>query len=239
MIILDSLRLIGEAQSDGVDFLGYIVRNDYLLVRRRVINHLVIKLKEFEGELVKIDGEVCHYYFDEDRLNKLHATLSSYLGHFKMANTYKLWRGIWNRFDFLAQYFDYDEADRKLLRKYLVPKQLRTVRQQYYYFHWLFPNDVLFFQVGKYFEFYSYLNNFLLKLLGLSLIEKSNRGVRYGFPIWQQKEKEDILIDSGFSIVVLSQVEKYYNKIQIRVPKLRVMRCNTMHFKDCTNSYVK
>lgn len=214
--------------SDGVDFLGYIVRKDYLLVRRRVVNHLILKLKAFEEELVKVEGSVIYFYFDEQQLNKLHAMLSSYLGHFKLANAYKLWRKIWTRFGFLNQYFSYDDTNRKLLRKYLVPKQFRTVRQQYAYFRWLFPDDVLFFQVGKYFEFYCHLNGLLLKLMGLSLIEKSNRGVRYGFPVWQQKEKMDVLIKSGFSIVIISQVEKYISKVHVRLPKLRIMSASNV-----------
>lgn len=196
-------------------------------MRRRVINHLNLKLKVFEAELVSIENEKVFYTFNENSLDKLHATLSSYLGHFKMANTYKLWDSIWRRFSFLSQYFDYDDTKRKLLRKYLVPKQFRTVRQQYYYFRWLFPNDVLFFQVGRYFEFYSHLNGVLLKLMGLSLVEKSNRGVCYGFPVWQQKEQVDVLIKSGFSIVIISQVERYFNNIQVRLPKLRVVSAHS------------
>ena len=41
--------------SDGVDFLGYIVRRDYLLVRRRVVGHLRERLRQFEKALL-LDG---------------------------------------------------------------------------------------------------------------------------------------------------------------------------------------
>jgi len=37
--------------SNGADFLGYIVRPDYILVRRRVVGNLREKLQRFEGEL--------------------------------------------------------------------------------------------------------------------------------------------------------------------------------------------
>lgn len=210
--------------SDGVDFLGYIVRRDYLLVRRRVINHLIIKLKEFEEELVTVDKDIRYYCFDESRLNKLHATLSSYLGHFKMANSYKLWRGIWNKFGFLGQYFDYDDKHRKLKRKYLVPKQFRTVRQQYYYFRWLFPSNVLFFQVGRYFEFYSALDASLLNLMSLSAIENSNRGVRFGFPVEQQQDKIHRLLCKGYTVVLILQVDESFTRIKHRLPTLKVVK---------------
>ncbi|MFQ5745139.1 MAG: reverse transcriptase, partial [Acidobacteriota bacterium] len=75
---------------DGVDFLGYIVRRDYLLVRRRVVRKLKARLREFEAELVEDGPGFRRYRFDEERLDELHATLASYLGHCKMASTHKL-----------------------------------------------------------------------------------------------------------------------------------------------------
>ena len=59
--------------SAGIDFLGYIVRQDYTLVRRRVINNLKAKLR-----IKHVDPE------------KLRSTIASYLGHFKWANSYHL-----------------------------------------------------------------------------------------------------------------------------------------------------
>lgn len=59
--------------SNGIDFLGYIIRPHYILVRRRVINNLKAKLKEFKH---------CP--------EKLKASLASYLGHFLWANCYNL-----------------------------------------------------------------------------------------------------------------------------------------------------
>jgi hypothetical protein len=38
--------------SDGVDFLGYIVRGEYRLVRRRVVNHLHERLRDYQTRLV-------------------------------------------------------------------------------------------------------------------------------------------------------------------------------------------
>ncbi len=62
--------------STGVDFLGYIVRQDYILVRRRVINNLRAKIKQFSVQ--KEDGAA------------LKATIASYMGHFKWANAHGL-----------------------------------------------------------------------------------------------------------------------------------------------------
>src|SRR3989304_6471073 len=38
--------------SNGIDFLGYIIKQDYMLVRRRVVNNLKSKLTLFEKRLV-------------------------------------------------------------------------------------------------------------------------------------------------------------------------------------------
>ena len=63
--------------SNGIDFLGYIIRPGYILVRRRVINNLKAKIKELKN-------------YPE----KLKNSIASYLGHFKWANSYKLIQNI-------------------------------------------------------------------------------------------------------------------------------------------------
>ena len=68
--------------SDGVDFVGYVVRRDYILVRRRVVNNMERKLKRFERHGFRD--------LDSERLEELRNSLQSYLGHFKWANSYRL-----------------------------------------------------------------------------------------------------------------------------------------------------
>jgi len=62
--------------ANGIDFLGYIVRPKYVLVRRRVVNNFKAKLRMFIGG--KLDKE------------KIKATIASYLGHLRHANCYRL-----------------------------------------------------------------------------------------------------------------------------------------------------
>ncbi|MCK4824132.1 hypothetical protein KA005_50735 [bacterium] len=63
--------------SNGIDFLGYITRRNYILVRRRVINNMKMKLKCF--------GEPKYKTW-----KALRDSIQSYLGHFKWANSYSL-----------------------------------------------------------------------------------------------------------------------------------------------------
>ena len=66
---LNTTKTIIRPVSNGIDYLGYIVRPSHILVRRRVINNLKQKI---------LNGTV----------NK--QVYASYLGHFKHANTYRL-----------------------------------------------------------------------------------------------------------------------------------------------------
>jgi retron-type reverse transcriptase len=67
--------------SSGINFLGYIVRHNYVLVRRRVVNNLRHKLHDFATSGIRDDG-------------KLRATIASYLGHFRLANSWRLTKEI-------------------------------------------------------------------------------------------------------------------------------------------------
>jgi len=68
--------------SNGIDFLGYIIRHNYILVRRRVVNNLKTKLQIFKRTSVK-------------DFKKLHDSVASYLGHFKWANSYRITQKIY------------------------------------------------------------------------------------------------------------------------------------------------
>ncbi len=82
--------------SDGIDFLGYIVRKDYILVRRRVINNMDRKLKYFEQYGLK--------GLDNEMLEGLRNSVQSYLGHFKWANSYRLRENLLKR-KVISDYF--------------------------------------------------------------------------------------------------------------------------------------
>ena len=66
----------------GVDFCGYIVRPFYMLVRRRVVGNLKSKLDDVYPKLVYKTTDRIMYYYDTKVLERLLATLNSYLGHF-------------------------------------------------------------------------------------------------------------------------------------------------------------
>lgn len=64
----------------GIDFLGYIIRKKYILVRRRVVNNLKAKIYSFQNNRNK----------NIDEIRRLNRSISSYSGHFKHSSCYKL-----------------------------------------------------------------------------------------------------------------------------------------------------
>lgn len=213
--------------SNGIDFLGYIVRKDYMLVRRRVINNLHAKLREYEAILVKDGRWYRRYSFEEEILDRLMAALSSYLGHFKMANSYHLCLSLWKRYSFLSRYFDFDPGTKKLVRKYKYPRVIRRTSQQYFYYRWRFKGDVILFQVGRFFEFYSALDKEIARYLGLSKMMKNARGALYGFPISLINLYIRQLLGLRASITMILEKDRYWTGIKERSPVCRYERCNT------------
>lgn len=208
--------------SNGIDFLGYIVRRDYLLVRRRIVKNLHAKLRHYEKILVREGRWYRRYLFDEETLDRLAATLSSYLGHFKMANTYNLCKSLWNRYPFLLQYFDFDRGRMRLVRKCKYPKGIRKTYQQYLYYWWRFKGDCLFFQVGGFFEFYHARDGEIARLLGLSKMRENPRKARYGFPVVLFSLYFRYLLKfGGVSITLILERERYWTGIKERLPVYR------------------
>jgi len=204
--------------SNGINFLGYIVRRDYLLVRRRVVNNLKVKLRKFEARLVSEQNGVRCYQFDENVLNDLASMLSSYLGHLKLANSWHLQQSLWKQFSFLTQYFDFDANQWKLIRKYPVPKGLQRVKRQYRHLRWRYPGDALLFRVGRFIEFYDIDKPAWLTMLGLKPMGWNRRGVRYGFPVKHLKDKLNLLLSSGVGVVLINEQPSELGAVKKRLP---------------------
>ena len=204
--------------SDGVDFLGYWVRADYLLVRRRVVGNLRERLRTFEAELVLQRRGYVRYRFDPAILDQLAASLASYLGHFQKGNTYRLCVALWRQHPFLAQYFEFDADLMRLTRTDRTPPGLRRTLQQYRYFRWRFQGDVLFFQVGRFVEFYHPGDAGIAALLGLAAMAHNRRGALWGFPLSQVARHLRGLLRKGYAVTCIAETGRYLTAVQERVP---------------------
>jgi hypothetical protein len=209
--------------SDGIDFLGYIVRRDYRLVRRRVVNACKVRLRAYRELLVSEHEGTVTYRFDASEFDRLRATLSSYLGPFRRANAYKLWQSIWQGQDWLAVYFDWDAQRQRLVPRYAMPKGLTNVRQQYAWVRGLFPGDVALFQVGAYYELYDHRDGPIAAELGLKPLKENRRRALYGMPQRLFGRYLARLLGLGRSVVVVRQGEQQWTGIRERALAWRMV----------------
>lgn len=208
--------------SDGVDFLGYIVRPDYLLVRQRVVGNLHERLVVFERALVKSGSTATRYSHERQVVARLEATVASYLGHFRLAKTHRLCRKLWVRHPFLDEYLALHGQMPVAQRRYVLPRDFRRVGQQYAHFRDRFSNDVVFMQVGAFVEFYAPDPQ---KSVGASLdlkaLRPTRRGARHGFPMGQLAWRVRGLLAKGFSVVLVAETGRDVGRLHERAPRWR------------------
>ncbi len=201
--------------SNGVDFLGYVVRPEYLLVRRRVVNRLKARLVGYERRLVRRKEDCTALMYDRTVLEKLMATCSSYLAHLKMANTYWLKKKLLSRLEWLRYFFE--RHDGKLKRIYQVPKAIQSFKAQYQFFIRKYPGSLLFFQVGRFYEFYDKQAEIAQRVLRLKGTG-ARRGfrTRCGFPVNLQERYLRRLVKQGFSVHVVKEEEGWLSRLKKR-----------------------
>lgn len=109
----DKKQVLQEVER-GIDWLGYIVRPNCILVRPRVIKNFKRKLFYLNKDLAMWEKED-KSQINQSKLEKILAVVNSYFGFFKHADSYKLRKKLW-------------EKDFGLIGKYLEPKKYPTLR---------------------------------------------------------------------------------------------------------------
>jgi len=136
----------------GADFLGYIVRPHYILVRKRVVNHLNQKLNSYKKQLLQ-DLECHTLKLNHHLIGKINATLASYIGHFKHADSLNLIKNLWQRHRWLSIFFDFKAEEYQLLIKISPPKEV-NYQQQIRFFAQHYPHASLRVQFGRAYKYY-------------------------------------------------------------------------------------
>lgn len=89
-------KQILQAVGKGIDFVGFVVRPDYVLAQRRIVKSLKEKLRNFNNDKGKLTQE---------KANKILSAVNSYYGQFKHSNTFGLRRKLWqNNFGGLRKF---------------------------------------------------------------------------------------------------------------------------------------
>lgn len=141
--------------SDGIDFLGYIVRPDYLLVRRRVVVALRERLARTDEALRGLGMAAYHggrevFPWHWPLIGKVRQWLNSYLEHIKKASGYRLIMGLRNRFPWLDEYFVWEDS--KVVLRYPIPRFTLWFLQQKRWFRDHLPGHVLMIRQGGFWE---------------------------------------------------------------------------------------
>lgn len=161
----------------GIDFAGFMVFHDHLLVRRRVIGNLKEKLRQVQHRLVARLPTYTAYRFDEPTLDKCLAMLNSYLGHLQHAQTRGCVARLWREFPFLRYYFKLDA--RKVTRHTRPLRRMRRLQQQVRWLRRHFKGYLCLFEIGSYYEAFGPDAQRLADLTGLRLHEFW-RGLHFG-----------------------------------------------------------
>lgn len=87
----------------GIDFVGYIVKPDYVLSRKRVVSNLKTKLHYFNQGLLLVSGNQKQEALPlsrpptKEEIKQMTAMVNSYYGYFRRANCYNLRRNLYEK----------------------------------------------------------------------------------------------------------------------------------------------
>lgn len=141
--------------ADGIDFLGYVVRPDYVLVRRRVVGSLRERLAGMEQALRRL-GMADHpggrrvFVWPWDLIEQARQWLASYLAHLERAACHRLTAALWARFGWLNEYFRRTAG--KPAPRCPRPRDVLWFGQQQAHFAACLPGHVIVLQVGRFWQ---------------------------------------------------------------------------------------
>ena len=144
-------------------------------------------------------------------------TLSSYLGHFKHANSFKLSRSLFEKYPYLKDIFSIDDEG-SLLPLYEPSFEPENFSEQYKWVTDHYGIYCIFFQVGRYCEFYQRQAELYGRTFGLKL-DKSKRmfGLQCGFPVRYLKDFKKRALLSGMPYIVVGERGYYPSGLKKRV----------------------
>jgi len=165
--------------SDGIDFLGYIVRPGYILVRKRVTNNFRRELRRV-GKIAEKNGAI---EFPPIVVAKTNSIVNSYFAHFNHANSYRLKSALVGKYGFMSEF--------NRAAKLVAPRYFPNLAAQYGFFkgalsgiEFYFEESgqqcfrdrpvIIFFPVGRSYAFYGPDAASAAEILGLKLIRNGS-----------------------------------------------------------------
>jgi hypothetical protein len=199
---------------NGCNFLGYIVRPTHFAIRNRVVNNLKSKIIQYQSGLAYRWNDTVVFKHEEKQIDKLHSVLASYLGQFGHAATHRLVCFLFQRNWVLSRHF---AMNGKILRRLDQPPRFHNLSCQYRWFCRRYFKSIIFFQVGRYFEFYGHQGIIAKIYFRLRQGEQRPRlGRRTGFPIDRLSIHLRMALTICPQVVLIKQTGRYSGNIMER-----------------------
>ncbi|MCG2726569.1 MAG: hypothetical protein L6420_10050 [Elusimicrobia bacterium] len=205
--------------SNGMDFLGYIARPCYILVRKRVVRNFKNKMRAI-GKIAVKDGIM---EFQPALVKRTNAIINSYMAHFSHANSYKLKNALADSYNFMGEF--------NRIFRLVAPHYFHSLAAQYDFFKKALSGvdfycdetgqlcfrgraTLIFFSVGRVYAFFGANAIAAADILGLKLIKVggfppsiySEMGSeRAAFPAAQEKKYAALAVSKGYFIYVINE----------------------------------
>ena len=169
-----------QSVNSGANFLGYIIRPHYKLVRKRVVNNLKQKHITFTKQLISDNQQKNTQTLNLSPLfiAQITATIASYIGHFKHASSLKLITGLWQSTPWLNDLFYFDKSCYQLCLKYS-PIKTMGFKQQVLFFRHHYPQAKLKIQLGKTTQVFLPTTSLITQTLIFNQKGLNKRGIRH------------------------------------------------------------
>ncbi len=184
--------------TSGIDFIGYIIRPDYVLVRRRTVNNLRARLEEFQRTQTTERPGMLVIRNNPAAVARLRGVLASYTGHFLWADTHRLRRSLFQRYPFIRAFFRMDAQGAPVFKRGIRPEG-RTLRGQCRSLAGRYPGAAVYVQVGRRYHRPGLNHGGAVKGVGAARLQQAVRErLKAGLPVviaWQTGRRYGQLLE--------------------------------------------
>ena len=184
--------------SSGINFVGYIIKPNYLLPRNRVINNLKNKIKIFKKKNINFLGNI--KIIDFKHTPKIINSINSYLGYLKYTKNKKILIKLKQDNSFLKDFLIFEKN--KVIGRYF--NKINNFQKQYHFFKNNQENTIVFLDVIRYYRVLEKDAQFLNKKCRVTL----NKTKNYVFVnLLKSKVIIDKLLNTGKKIILTEQIK--------------------------------
>ena len=211
--------------ADGIDFVGWHTWWKRRVPRRRTLASLHRRVQEFERVALRPAGAGARRIDLSDGrgapVERLHATLASYSGHLRHGATWRSWTGVWDRYPWLGALYAHRGWSLEARWSGRCSGRAPSLRSQYAAVLRHAGNDSLvFFEVGRYIEFYGPQRLLAVRVLGLRRVRLRRACYAFaaGFPRRLCGAYLRRALGQGFKVVWVPQVRPAIPDVGVRRP---------------------